>query len=229
VRDRFLELAGGQNARIVVIPTASAEFHTTGQSNCFEFWQKTPAAAVVLLHTLDRAQANDPAFVGPLTEATGVWLGGGDQARLIDAYRGTAVEAELHKLLARGGVIGGSSAGASAMSKLMIVGGDLVAEVGPGFGFAPVVDVVIDQHFTSRNRLPRLQGILTSHPHHQGLGIDTETAVVIQGGTATVIGEGNVRLCLPATERQMESVQVFKDGDRIDLGVFRQAVRVTPK
>jgi cyanophycinase len=111
----------------------------------------------------------------------------------------------------------------------MIVCGDLVAEVGPGFGFAPVVDVVIDQHFTSCNRLPRLQGILTTHKYHQGLGIDDETAVVIQGCTATVIGKGAVRLCLPATERQMESVQVFKDGDRIDLRIFRQAVQVPPK
>jgi cyanophycinase len=229
VRDRFLELAGGQQARLVVIPTASEDAHRTGQSSYFEFWKKTPAASVVLLHTLDREQANDAAFVKPLTEATGVWLGGGDQARLIAAYHGTAVERELHKLLARGGVIGGTSAGASAMSALMIVGGNPEAEVGPGFGFALVEDVVIDQHFTSRNRLPRLQGILTRYTDHLGLGIDTETAVVIQGRTATVIGEGAVRLCLPATVRELEPVQVYKDGDRIDLGVVRQAVQVAPK
>jgi cyanophycinase len=229
VRDRFLELAGGQQARLVVIPTASADAHRTDQSSRFEFWQKTPAATVVHLHTLDRDQANDAAFVKPLTEATGVWLGGGDQARLIAAYRGTAVERELHKLLARGGVIGGTSAGASAMSALMIVGGDQVAQVGPGFGFALVEDVVIDQHFTNRDRLPRLQGILTRHPNYLGLGIDAETAVVIQGCTATVIGEANVRLCLSATVREMEPVQVYKDGDRIDLGPLRQAVQVATK
>jgi cyanophycinase len=229
VRDRFLELAGGPKARLVVIPTASEDAHLTDQSSWFEFWKKTQAASVVHLHTLNRAQANDAAFVQPLTEATGVWLGGGDQARLIAAYRDTAVERELHKLLARGGVIGGTSAGASAMSALMIVGGNPEAQVGPGFGFALVEDVVIDQHFANRNRLPRLQGILTRHPDHLGLGIDAETAVVIQGHTATVIGQGNVRLCLPATVRERESVQVYKDGDRIDLGAVRQAVQVATK
>jgi cyanophycinase len=236
VRDRFLELAGGQQARLVVIPTASADAHRTDQSSRFEFWQKTPAASVVLLHTLNRDQANDDAFVKPLTEATGVWLGGGDQARLIAAYRGTAVERELHKLLARGGVIGGTSAGASAMSALMIVGGNPEAEVGLGFGFALVEDVVIDQHFANRSRLKRLQdrmqrlqGILTRHTDHLGLGIDAETAVVIQGCTATVIGAANVWLCLPATVREMEPVQVYKDGDRIDLGAVRQAVQVATK
>jgi cyanophycinase len=227
VRDRFLELAGGKEARLVVIPTASEEADKPGVSSCYDFWKAQAAASVVLLHTLDQEKANDGAFVEPLTEATGVWLGGGDQSRLIAAYRGTAVERELHHLLARGGVIGGTSAGASAMSALMIVSGNPEAEVGPGFGFGPVEGVVIDQHFQNRNRLPRLQGILTRHPDRLGMGIDEETAVVVQGRTATVIGRANVRLCLPPTVRSMESVRVYKDGDRIDLDTLRQAVQAT--
>ena len=106
-------------------------------------------AALTLLHTRDAKKANEAAFVKPLTEATAVWFGGGDQGKLLAAYRGTAVERELHKLLQRGGAIGGTSAGAAVMSKVMITGGNPKAEVGTGFGF--LTHVVIDQHFLKRN------------------------------------------------------------------------------
>ena len=157
VRDSFLELAGGKKARLVIIPTASELGHKNKQFSSYEYWKMQPAASVVLMHTLDRDKANESAFVKPLTEATGVWLGGGDQSRLLAAYHGTAVEKELHKVMARGGVIGGTSAGASAMSSLMIVSGNPDARVGPGFGL--LGGVVIDQHFHNRNRLKRLQGV----------------------------------------------------------------------
>jgi cyanophycinase len=90
IRLRFLDLAGGKKARLVVIPTASELGHRTGTFRSFAYWKAQPAASVTLLHTLDREKANDPTFVKPLTEATGVWLSGGDQARLTAAYRGTA-------------------------------------------------------------------------------------------------------------------------------------------
>src|SRR5262249_44630750 len=154
VRNRFLELAGGKKARLVVIPTASEKAHRTGKSSSYEFWKAQPVASVSLLHTLNRGKANHAAFVKPLPEAPGVWLAGGDQSRLISAYRGTAVEKELRKVVSRGGVVGGTSAGASAMSSLMIVSGSPDARVGDGFGL--LEGVVIDQHFANRNRLKRL-------------------------------------------------------------------------
>src|SRR5262249_25462749 len=157
--------------------------------------------SVVLLHTMDRDKANDPAFVKPLTEATGVWLSGGDQSRLIDAYHGTAVEKELRKVMQRGGVIGGTAAGARALSAVMIVSGNPDAKVGPGLGL--LSDVVIDQHFQNRNRLKRLQGILAKHTTYLGLGIDEETAVVVEGHTGTVMGNANVRVCVPPTVREL--------------------------
>jgi cyanophycinase len=224
VRDRFLELGGGKKARIVVIPTASERGHRSGSFSSFEYWKVQPVASVVLLHTLQREKANEVAFVKPLTEATAVWLGGGDQSRLISAYAGTAVEKELRKLMARGGVIGGTSAGASAMSKLMIVSGNPEARVGTGFGL--LSDVVIDQHFQNRNRLKRLQGILSKNTAYLGLGIDEGTAVVVKGQTATVVGKANVRVCLPPTVKKLPSVQVLKAGQEIDLTALRQAVGV---
>jgi len=112
-------------------------------------------------------------------------------------------------------VIGGTSAGASAMSRLMIVGGNPQAQVGAGFGLLP--DVVIDQHFQNRKRLPRLLGILARHPQYLGLGIDEQTAVVVHGGRATVMGDANVRLCLPGAGKAAAKVQVLKAGEKINL------------
>jgi cyanophycinase len=222
VRDRFLELAGGKKSRIVVIPTASAAAQKRGTSKSYDFWKRQEASSVTLLHTLDRDKANKAEFVKPLTEATAVWLTGGDQERLTSAYRGTAVDRELRKVLERGGVIGGTSAGASAMSSLMIVAGNPDARTGTGFGL--LNDVVIDQHFQNRNRLKRLEGILTKHTALLGLGIDEETAVVFKGQLGTVLGKANVRVCLPPIVQKVPRVQVLKAGQEIDLNALREAI-----
>src|SRR5262245_50563765 len=108
VREQFLQLAGGKNAKLVVIPTASASADGPDADKSLEPWKKREVNSVVLFHTRKRDQAEDAAFLKPLTQATGVWLGGGDQSKLTAAYRGTLVEKELHKLLERGGVIGGT-------------------------------------------------------------------------------------------------------------------------
>jgi cyanophycinase len=215
IRDRFLELAGGKKARLVVIPTASMRADRPETSKSFAFWKAQNVASVSLLHTRDPKQANDPAFVKPLTEATGVWLSGGDQARLVAAYHGTLVEHELQQVLARGGVIGGTSAGAAVMSSLMIQGGNPMARLGQGFGF--LTGMVVDQHFDNRNRLNRLLDVLAKNPSYSGLGIDEQTAVVVKGHTLTVLGDAQVRLCLPTSARQQSRVQVLKSGEQIDL------------
>ena len=101
---------------------------------------------------------------------TGVWLSGGDQSKLVAAYQGTAVEKELQRLLARGGVIGGTSAGAAVMSQVMILGGRTPVAVGTGFGF--LKGVVVDQHFLTRHRLDRLLGVLARYPQYPGLGME---------------------------------------------------------
>jgi cyanophycinase len=215
VRDRFLKLAGGPKARLVVIPTASPSVDERAleeHSSCAA-WQDLAGRveSIRFLHTRKRELANEASFVRPLTTATGVWLAGGDQALLIDAYRGTAVERELHRLLDRGGVIGGTSAGAAVISNPMIRNGNPVAELGRGFGFLP--GVIVDQHLSERERLPRLQGAVGRSPGYLGLGIDERTALVVQGRVATVLGERQVHLCFPG----QDSVKVYRSGDRIDL------------
>jgi cyanophycinase len=226
VRNRFLELAGGKNARLVIIPTAHAKADRLETMATYAFWKAQAVASVTFLHTRKPDEANDPKFIKPLTEATGVWFPGGDQSMLVAPYRGTLVERELHKLLARGGVIGGTSAGASAMSRLMIVGGNPLAQVGAGFGL--LSQVVIDQHFHNRNRLPRLLGILVQHPQYLGLGIDEETAVVVHGGLATILGNANVRLCLPGAGKAPAQVRVLKAGEQIDLGDLLDRLVLSP-
>ncbi len=170
VRDHFIELAGGARARIVVIPTASAKADTPEVAKALVPWQNQKVASVVLLHTRSRPQANDPAFLKPLTEATGVWISGGDQRLLTAAYLDTAVLAEIKKVLARGGVVGGTSAGAAVMSRVMICGGVQLPEIDQGFGL--LAQVIVDQHFNQRNRLKRLQAALAKHPDLVGLGVD---------------------------------------------------------
>jgi cyanophycinase len=215
IRDRFLELAGGKKGRLVVIPTASERCDRMHYYPGFKYWQTQGLASVSMLNTLDPKEANDPSFVKPLTEATAAWLDGGDQSRLARAYHGTAVEKELRRLLARGGVIGGTSAGASVMSTIMITGGYAPANVGDGFGFLP--DVVIDQHFRNRKRQKRLLGVLEKHPRCLGMGIDESTAVVVRGHTFTVVGKANVSICLPPTEHDEGSWTLLKAGESGDL------------
>jgi cyanophycinase len=215
IRDRFVQLAGGKKGKLVVIPTASEKFDRLHKFSSYEYWQEQGLASVSLLHTLDPKQANEPSFLKPLTEATAAWLDGGDQTRLANAYHGTAVEKELRRLLANGGVIGGTSAGASIMSDIMITGGNPQAHVGKGFGFLP--NVVIDQHFRNRKRQKRLLGVLASHPGCLGLGIDEETAVIVKGHTFTVLGKANVSVCLPPADGDEGSVTLLKSGEVRDL------------
>lgn len=215
IRECFLELAGGKKGRLVVIPTASKWVDQTRISRSFNYWKEQGLASVSLLHTLDPKEADDPSFVKPLTEATAAWLSGGDQSRLANAYRGTAVEKELKRLLTRGGVIGGTSAGASVLSAIMITGGNPQAHVGQGFDLLP--NVVIDQHFQNRKRQKRLLGVLANHPRCLGLGIDEKTAVVLHGHTLTVLGMANVSVCLPPTDGHEDNVKLLKSGEVCDL------------
>jgi len=218
---RFVELAGGKDARIVIIPTASALADTPHLLPTYAYFKGQPVKSVALLHTRDRDRANEAGFSQPLSEATGVWITGGDQSRVSATYRGTAVERELKRVLARGGVIGGTSAGAAVMSSLMIVGGKV--EAGVGTGFVLLDGVLIDQHFQNRNRLQRLLGVLAKHPECPGVGIDEATVLIVRGRSATVQGNGNVLACLGALGKLPASVRVLKDGDKLDLDALIKA------
>ncbi|MBX9585050.1 MAG: cyanophycinase [Gemmataceae bacterium] len=222
LRERFVELAGGPKARTVVVPTASEYADDPKEHDGYlKPWRDLGPASVVLLHTRDRATADDPAFVKPLLDATGVWFSGGDQSRITAAYAGTLTGEEFHKLHARGGVLGGTSAGAAVMSDLMITGGTDRATTAAGLGFLP--GFVVDQHFTARNRQNRLRGVIAGHPARVGLGIDEATAVVARGRTLRVVGAGAATVVLAAGAGKPELMQATKAGGTLDLFQLRRA------
>jgi cyanophycinase len=205
IRQCFLELAGGKEARIIIIPSASGR--RDAPDRCYAFWKTAPVKSVRILHTTRRGEADDPKFYGQLQQATGVWLSGGDQSRLTAIYGGTAIERELGKVLQRGGVVGGTSAGASAVSAVMMAAG---GKAGKGFGL--ISNTIIDQHFSNRRRLPRLLGLLQSHPDQLGIGIDEKTAILIRGGEVSVLGNATVTVARP--DGPKPSVRVYQAGSR---------------
>ncbi len=222
VRKAFFDLAGGEKAKIVVVPTASEAADDAAKADGFlGEWKMLNPTSVALLHTRDRKTADDPAFSKSLADATGLWFSGGDQAKIAAAYRGTAAAKAFHALHARGGVVGGTSAGAAILSDPMITGGKDKADVGPGLGFFP--GFVVDQHFTQRKRLARLQGMIADNPSLVGIGIDEGTAVVARGRTFRVIGEGSVSIVMAKGAGHPAVVQVEKAGSIFDQAQLRRA------
>lgn len=221
---RFLALAGGsEKARIVLIPTASGSVDDAAElEGVRQRWQHDhPGFRFELLHTRDRAEADSEAFTAPLRTATGVWLGGGAQKNLADAYLGTRVERELQALLARGGVVGGTSAGTAIQTRTMIESGMQTPIVATGFDFVP--GAISDQHFLRRRRLPRLLQVLGDHPGHFGIGVDEGTAVEIRGRELRVLGDSKALLVLAAGNGHAQRVVELGAGDHADLVTWQRA------
>ncbi|MHC5066168.1 MAG: cyanophycinase [Planctomycetota bacterium] len=221
---RFAELGGGSKGRMVLIPSASQAADDQEEMNqARSIWEKRFPGMVAILHSRDAERVNEDSFAAPLRQASAVWISGGSQSRLTAAYLGTKVEAELHALLDRGGIIGGSSAGAAVMSRLMIKGGRRVAETTEGFGFAP--GMVIDQHFLARVRQPRLLGVLADHPQLFGMGIDEGTAVLMDGRRMHVLGESKVVMLLAPVKGRAAHQVILSSGENADLIAWQRAAR----
>lgn len=217
--DLFLKLSGGENTRLVIIPTASAEAEKP--TGWVERWKKLGISDITILHTRQRNKANEETFVNPLRRATAVWISGGDQRRLSETYAGTLVEKELQAVLKRGGVIWGTSAGAAIMSKLMIAGGTAQqADLARGLDLLP--GVVIDQHFIARKREPRLLGVLKRHPSHVGIGIDEGTALIVLGRTISVLGDSTATILVQGNSDQPLKRMVLKNQAVSDLTTWRR-------
>lgn len=224
VHDRFMELAGGPRARIVVVPTAGSDAVLRDVAASLDLWRSRGATSVHLLHTRSRVEADDPAFSRLLNEATGVWLGGGNQSRLSESYVDTEVERRLKGVLDRGGVIGGTSAGAAIMTRVMIVGGRARAIAGRGFDLLP--GSVVDQHFLKRDRLGRLLGLLEAHPDLVGFGIDEGTALVLRGDRLSVVGDSCVVACMPAAPDRTNRQVIHHPGDEFAPPWLRTSIDV---
>lgn len=191
---KFIELAGGPDALIVEVPTAggdSIDAATVGRG-----LRGAGARNVMVYHTTDRTVADADTFVAKIANARGVWFGGGRHYRLVNAYMGTKSQRAFEAVLARGGVVGGSSAGASILASYLVRGApsnDNRIMNHPQYlaGFGYLRNTAIDQHVVARDRLADLHDSLTSQrPDLLGISEDEGTAWVVRGDTATLIGRG---------------------------------------
>jgi len=215
VYDEFVRLAGGEKAKIVHIPSAHDYAGMENIRRRFYGWLNYQVAKFQFLHTDSRETADSDDFVKPLLEATGVWFSGGDQSRLTKRYAGTKVEAAVHKILERGGVVGGISAGAAVQSRVMLRSGVTEPTLGDGLGLAS--KAVIDTHFTERSRHTRLLRAIDDRPGFIGLGLDEGAALVVQGNRVRAIGRSNVTVCVTPPEGDPVLVHRLKAGEEADL------------
>jgi cyanophycinase len=231
ILERFIDLAGGPDAPIVVVPTA-------GTGDLYdEYWpglkqfREAGATNLTVLHTRDRDRANSDDFVAPLKTARGVWFSGGRQWRLTESYLDTKFHEELWALLERGGVVGGSSAGATIQGSYLARGDTKANTIMMGdheIGFGFLEDVAIDQHLLRRNRQFDLIEIIEAKPDLLGIGIDENTAIVVRGDMFEVMGESYVAIY--DHKKMLDSGGRFyflAAGDRFNLAT-RQAYRMSP-
>jgi len=196
IAQKFFELAGGLDVPLVVLPIAAEGTLPEDVSRDTGLWTRAGATHVKSLRARSKSEVESSEFIAALREAKGVWFNGGRQWRFVDAYMGTKAEEPFRDVLRRGGVIGGSSAGASIQSQYMPRGSplgntDMMADgYERGLGFLP--GAAVDQHFTQRRRHGDMTRLILRYPQLLGIGIDEMTAIAVRGSTAEVIGRGNV-------------------------------------
>lgn len=198
ILDRFFALAGGRDAPLVIIPSALPGSKYSQNWQGADVFRDAGATNITILHTRDRSEADSRAFVKPLKRARAVWFSGGRQWRLVDAYAGTRTETEIANVLERGGVIGGSSAGATIQGSYLVRGareGNHIM-MAPGYekGFGYLANCAIDQHLIARGRIDDLAEVVRTHTELLGIGIDEGTAIVVQGNRFEVLGESKVAI-----------------------------------
>jgi cyanophycinase len=192
----FIRRSGGLQARIVVMTVATGLPGEVG-STYISVFERLGVEDVRVVDTARRENASDPKAIEDISQATGVFFTGGNQARITELLKDTELDQLLHKRFAEGLVIAGTSAGAAMMPDVMIVEGEgetnprmEVAQMDQGMGFLP--GVVIDQHFAQRGRLGRLLSAVAQQPVVLGFGIDENTAIAVNGEEIEVIGEHSV-------------------------------------
>ncbi len=204
--ETFINKAGGLGAKIVVVPTAGGNKNPDGSIKVYKEdevlaqWKKRGCTNVFMLHTHDPKVADTEEFAQVLRDAKAVWFVGGRQWNIVDSYAHTLTEREFHNVLERGGVIGGSSAGATIQGDYLvrgaIAGSDIVMTPEPEHehGFAFLRKVAIDQHINTRNRWDDLIPVIKKYPNMLGIGLSEGTAIVVTGDRFTVIGKWKVAI-----------------------------------
>lgn len=222
--EKFIQLAGGENARIIIIPNAGSNPVYNSELHKKEF-EELGAKADYLLFTRETADADSN--LKKMDWANAVYFLGGDQSDLTRDMLGTKLLQKVYDIYYKGGVIGGSSAGAAVQSEIMITGNELLnkdsssafvsiqkgnIETAKGFGF--IKSAIIDQHFLKRKRHNRLITLMCEHPNLLGIAIDEATAIVVYpDDTFEVIGRNQVLVYDPTEAKNI------REGKNGNLGI----------
>ncbi|WP_020468038.1 cyanophycinase [Zavarzinella formosa] len=221
ISQRFIKAGGGEAGHFLSLPISMPDPIDLRKQE--EFLSKLGAKNVTVIPFREQKDLEDPKIIETLRKATGVWFGGGRQWNFMDAYEGTKLPELFRDVLNRGGVIGGSSAGATIQGDYMVRG----APAGPGImmcegyeralGFLP--GVAIDQHFTARKRFKDMTALMNTYPQFLGIGLDESTAIVVQGSVAEILGLGKAHFYdrkKPVKEGEPD-FEAFPAGTRYDL------------
>jgi len=220
ILDRFVDVCGGKQARIAIIPTAS-ELEDTGR-NYEKLFRKLGIRHAKVLQIITREDCQDPQFLDYLEKADGVFMTGGNQLRLSTTLGGTPVAQAIRRRNASGMHVAGTSAGAAFMPEHMIAGGDEgstpspdMVTMAPGLGLTN--NFIIDQHFRERDRLGRLLTALAYNPFAIGIGLDEDTAAFIRpGDDLEVVGSGGITIIDP-TKLSHSSMHSARRGQPVSL------------
>lgn len=218
----FMSEAGGPDAPVVVIPTAGSddpEKNDPGFKKLAKRFTDRGFTNVKVLHAKSETDANAGSFVNSIATAKGIWFTGGRQWRLMDAYFETKSYAAILQVLKNGGIIAGSSAGATIQGSYLARGDTKANTIMMGDhekGFSLISNIAIDQHVIRRNRQFDIFEILEAHPELLGIGLDENTGILVQGDTFEVVGKSYI-LVYDGTYWHPESgtYKKAKSGDRV--------------
>jgi cyanophycinase len=230
----FIDAAGGPDALILDVPNAGGRDSVS--DNAGQAWRNNGAKNVVVLFTRDRKIADTDSFTAIMKKAGGVWFEGGRQFHLVQDYGGTKTERAFMDLLEHGGVVGGSSAGASILGDFMVRGApsndnSIMDYQGYETGFGYLRNVGIDQHVVARSRLPDLaDSIIPRYPKLLGISADEGTAWVVRGDTARIIGRNKAFVYNGRDANDVGApFLTLHPGDRYDLNARRVISRVADR
>jgi len=204
ITEKFIELAGGKDKNFVIVPTAGGNRKPDGslaaynEADVVAPWVKLGITHVRMLHTADPKVADTEEFAKVLRDANAVWFNGGRQWNVVDSYANTLTYREFHKVLERGGVIGGSSAGATIQGDYLVRGDTsgpnvmMTTEPNHQKAFAFLRKVAIDQHINTRNRWDDLIPVIQKYPNLLGIGLSEATAIIVHGDRFEVMGAWKV-------------------------------------
>jgi cyanophycinase len=204
IMEKFVELGGGVDGKFVIVPTAGGNRGADGSVTVYQEeqvlrqWKARGLKNVAMLHTHDPKVADTEAFAKVLRDATAVWFNGGRQWNCVDSYAGTLTYKEFHKVLERGGVIGGSSAGATIQGEYLVRGDTsgpnvmMTEEPNHQKAFEFLRKVAIDQHINTRMRWDDLIPVIKKYPSLLGIGLSEGTAIIVKGDEFEVTGKWKV-------------------------------------